>query len=432
MAVVPPLAVEQLPDGVYIGLPEAIYFAQDRLGSSDLKTLHFEREGWWWQSRHNPDKPSEQTAAQNYGSALHTVMLEGVPEYRDRFAVSPDWRAYPNLITSQKQLREVLNDNGWVAEKGISAWTPQQWWDAIELHAPGWRVKDQVEAEFRRSIATKTAADGTVLETKPTVTAVEDRMLMIMHDAATNEDRDDNVEVRQLLGVGTGHPTLAEVSVLFTCPWTGVKRRARWDKPVPWHTIDLKSLANWRGSNLFFDLDPHIKRNGYDIQVGDQHVSRVLAYRMLADRGERALHGGTKDERAWMLAMATRALPWDWAWLFYQKPDPSGKAPVLFPLRAAWGGVYHESGHRRAFRAIHLYRDLVAKHGLEKPWSRIERLHYSDEFQADEHMTDGKPAPRIFLGHGGWDENPVDGEDDLLHRRELPDTPAPGASASIV
>lgn len=428
MAVVPPLAVEQLPDGVYLGLPEDVYFAQDRLGSSDLKTLHFEREGWWWQSRHNPDKPSESSTAQNYGTALHALMLEGVGAYRDRFAVSPDWREYPNLITSQKQLREVLNDNGWVAEKGISAWSAQQWWDAVELHAPGWRVKEQVEAEFRRSIATKTAADGTVLETRPTVTPVEDRMLMIMHDAATNEDREDNREVRQLLGVGTGHASLSEVSILFTCPWTGTKRRARWDKPVPWHTIDLKSLANWRGTNLFFDLDPHIKRNGYDIQVGDQHVSRVLAYRMLAERGERALHGGTRDERAWMLAMADRALPWDWAWLFYQKPDPAGKAPILFPLRAAWGGVYHESGHRRAFKAIHLYRDLVARFGLDKPWARIERLHYSDEFQAAEH---GQDTPKIFLGHGGWDEDPVDGEDDLLHRRELPATPD-DAPASIV
>jgi len=424
MAAVPALAAEQLPDGVYLNLPEQVYFAQDRLGSSDLIRLHQRREGWWWQSRHNPDKDLSQSDAQNYGSALHALLLEGVGVYADRFAVEPDWRTYPNLITSQKQLREVLNDNGWVAEKGISAWSAQQWWDAIELHAPGWRVKEQVQDEFKRRTATKTAADGTVLETKPSVSAVEDRMLRIMFDAATNPDRDDNAEVRQLLGVGTGFPVLAEVSVLFTCPWTGLKRRARWDKPVPRHTIDLKSLSGWKGTNLALDIDGHIKRNGYDVQVGDQHVSRILAYRMIAAAGERVLHGGTKDERAHMLAMVDRALPWDWGWLFYQKPDPSGIAPILFPVRDGWAGLYHTSGHRKAFRAIHLYRALVEKHGLATPWARIERVHYADEELAAAH-----DAPRIFLSHSGWDEDPVPGEDDTLLARELP---RPAESASIV
>ena len=424
MAAVPPLAAEQLPDGVYLNLPEAIYFAQDRLGSSDLIKLHQRRQGWWWQSRHNPDKDLSQSDAQNYGSALHAIMLEGVGAYVDRFAVEPDWRTFDKLITSQDMLRAVLDDNGWVKEKGISTWEPQQWWDAIELHAPEWRVKAQVLAEFNRSIATEFNPDGSVKATKPTVSAVEDRMLRIMHDAATNEDSDENSEVRALLGVGTGFPVLAEVSVLFTCPWTGVKRRARWDKPVPRHTIDLKSLSGWKGTDLRFDIDGHIKRNGYDVQVGDQHVSRILAYRMIADAGERVLHGGSKDERAHMLAMVDRALPWDWGWLFYQKPDPSGIAPILFPVRDAWNGLYHQSGHRKAFRAIHLYRDLVAKFGLEKHWTRVERVHYADEELAAEH-----DAPRIFLNHSGWDEDPVDGEDAVMFERDLP---RPGPSAGII
>lgn len=422
MAVEPPLAAEQLEDGIYLNLPEAIYFAQDRLGSSDLKTLHFQREGWWWQSRHNPDRDNSQSDAQNYGSALHALMLEGLGAYETRFAVEPDWKTYgADLITSVGGIRKALEagPQGWEAPKGISKWTDQDWFDAAALDMPGRPIKPELQAAFERRITTFNP-DGTVKSKLPTVSAVEDRMLRIMYDAATNPDRDDNAEVRELLGVGAGLPVLSEVSVLFTCPWTGVKRRARWDKPVPWHTIDLKSLSNWRGNDLLWDLDGHIKRNGYDIQVGDQHISRVLAYRMLHAAGERALHGGTKEERAHMLAMSERALPWDWAWLFYQKPEPTGRAPILFPVREAWGGLYHQSGHRKAFRAIHLYRDLVARFGLETPWSRIERVHYTDEQIAAEH-----DAPRIMLGHNGWDDNKVPGEEDLFDDRGLPIPPEP-------
>lgn len=426
MAVVPPLAAEQLPDGVYLGLSETDYFAQDRLGSSDVKDLHFHREGWWWSSRHNPDRDNSQSDAQNYGTALHAIMLEGLSAYEDRFRVEPDWKAYgDDLLTSQRAIRAALEAAGWEAPKGISKWVEQDWFDACALYIPNAPVKAQLQAEFDRRIATKTAADGTVLETMPTVTAVEDRMLRIMYDAATDPAREDNAEIRELLGHGTGIPALAEVSVLFTCPWTGTKRRARFDKPVPWHTVDLKSLSNWRGTDLTWDLDGHIKRNGYDVQVADQHVARILAYRMLAEAGERVLHGGTKDERAFMLAMVERSLPWGWAWLFYQKPEPTGRAPILFPVREAWKGLYHQSGHRKAYKAIHRYVALVERFGLDKPWSRIERVHYTDENLAAEH-----DAPRIMLGHNGWDEDAVPGEDDLFDHRDLPRRPA--ASAPIV
>lgn len=414
MATTPPLAAEQLPDGVYLDLPEEVYFAQARLGSSDIKTLHFERQGWWWSSRHNPDRVERVTEALNYGRALHALMLEGMDAYEERFAVVPEFEREfgDKLITSQKQLRNVLATFDWGAPPGISKWSDQEWWDTIEIHAPGYVVKAQRLAEFERSISTFDE-DGALVSKKPTVTAIEDRQLRIMFGAATAADRDDNAEVRALLGVGAGIPTLSEVSVLFTCPWTGVPRRARFDKPVPWHTVDLKSLANWRGKDLQASIDGHIINNGYDIQVADQHVARLIAYQMLNVDGEDALHGGTIKSRAHVLAMAERNLPWDWAWLFYQKPDgAAGKAPIIFPVRDPWGGPYHESGHRKMRKALQLYVDNVERFGLETPWTRVDPVHYSDEDEAHRHG-----GPQIYRQPFGYDSDFVAGERELFRDR---------------
>lgn len=72
-----------LPDGVFVDLCPEAYFAQDRLGSTDLSILHKRPADWWYGSRHNPDRP-ERTASEemDFGSALHLLTLEGEEAFR--------------------------------------------------------------------------------------------------------------------------------------------------------------------------------------------------------------------------------------------------------------------------------------------------------------------------------------------------------------
>jgi len=79
-----------LKDGVYIGLKDEVYFAQDRLGSTDMSVLHKDPASWWYGSRHNPNRHEREVSEEmQFGSALHALVLEGEEAYADRAEISP-------------------------------------------------------------------------------------------------------------------------------------------------------------------------------------------------------------------------------------------------------------------------------------------------------------------------------------------------------
>jgi hypothetical protein len=407
MAVEPPLALEQLPDGVYLGLKEDIYFAQDRLGSSDLIKLYKFKEGWYWQSRHNPDRGG-QTDAQNYGSALHAIMLEGMAAYEGRFRVEPDPKDYKpkKLLTTNKAIKAQLEEEG-VDTRKTSSFLTDDWLDAAAVHLPDWTCWEAVKRDFAKACL---KPDGKT--TYPTVSAVEDRMLRFMREVAM-----DDPDIQGILGFDQETPVLAEVSVFWT-DRHGLKRRARFDKPCPQFTADLKSVGNWQGRELKHALGDRVVFECYDLQMADQHVARQHMNAWLAE-SDAKLSGGTDEERAWLQAIARRSKRWHWWWLFYQKPEPTGRAPILFPLAARWGGAFHRSGFRKSVLAIDVYLRGVERFGLgeipnafggpAKPWSRVEAPHYEPD-------TPGIPAdaPTITLPFKGWEEEPVEGEEEAL------------------
>ena len=72
-----------LPDGVYVGLSEEAYFAQKRLGSTDLKELYKTPVNWWYASGYNPNKKPKPWKYQNdrdFGHGFHYLLLEGEEE----------------------------------------------------------------------------------------------------------------------------------------------------------------------------------------------------------------------------------------------------------------------------------------------------------------------------------------------------------------
>lgn len=395
MAILPDIAADQLPDGVYINLPEEVYFAQDRLGSSDKKTLHFEREGWWYQSRHNPDRKRETTDALNYGAALHALILEGLGAYETRFVVEPDKADYPGLLVTTDDLREALKADGFDLA-GTSKLKLADWEEAVAANLPDAHVWGAIMRDF---VATSTRANGEVI---PSVSSAEDRALRIMHDAIMQEP-----EMKALLGFDQDFPSLAELSFFWTDSF-GIRWRARFDKPVPTFTADLKSVGNWQGRELQHFLGDHIVRNGLDIQVGHYQEARFLMHRLIREKGDAAISGGTEEQRTHLRAIVERDLPFDWVWLFYQKPDPKGQAPILFPLIEEWGGRFHTSGFRKGRRAVETYLRSVERFGLDRPWYRIEPLHYADP----EHPE----GPTISLPHFGWDDSPVEDEVPMMEK----------------
>lgn len=403
---------EFLADGVYLNLPESIYFAQDRYGSSDVMRWHLMKHGWWWKSRFNPDYTDDRSDAMNYGSALHALMLEGLAAYEERFFVEPDKREFKDLLITVPQIKEALENEAMLDLKGTSKYALADWEDAAATHLPDRHVWGNIMRDFKARSAILDD-DGEVIGQHPSVSAVEDRMLRVMLDAAM-----DNDDMRALLDPAGEWPHIAELSFLWTDEH-GLRRRARFDRIVPNFTMDLKTLGNWQGRELEHAVDDHIKRMGYDIQLADQHDARHRMHAMIREEGDACMFGGSIEHRAFLQAIAERDVPFDWVWLFYQKPEMSGRAPIIFPVKEVWRGPYHVSGVRKAERAKAFFHEAVKRFGLgdtpsedgrpSRPWARVMPVHYVGE-------NDHPGQPHLTLSHYGWDDNPVPNEEDHFTR----------------
>lgn len=372
-----------LPDGLYLHLPEDEYFAvKGARGSTDLVKLYQQGEGWWWSSDLNPDREERENEARNFGHALHAITLEGVDAYEARFAVAPDKRDYPGLCVTMDDIREAMD------ARGVSYKASGKKADLIatcEAEAPEVAIWDRIIERFEAG-----------LEGMQTVTGVEDRQLRIMADAVHSHP-----DIGSLFTFSADHTPLAEVSIFWTTA-DGIRRRARLDTMLPVATGDLKSLGNWSGRPLPFEVGKIIADRGYDIQKADHHVARAMAYRYIA---EGKVYGASAAEQAWLKRFPSEAPRWGYFWMFFQKPDAvAGRAPIMFPVWEDFGSELHRFGHRKAHAALETYRRCMATFGPDKPWTRVERLHETRDGAED----------RVFLPHWIDNPNPAPDEEEAL------------------
>ena len=367
-----------ISDGVYLNLPEEDYFGQDCLGSTDLIRLHQRKWGWWWSSRYNPERQQTPQDYFTYGSALHSILLEGVGAYEARFAAAPDKEAFDKLAVTIEDMQAAIREGGF-ALSGTSAWKAKDWRLAMRANLPGHPCWPNIVEDFEDSIGERRAIRG-----------VDDRMLRLMREVAIDPARPDNDDIRKLFD--DDHPPLAEVSIFWT--EGGVRRRARIDRMFPAFDMDLKSLGNWSGRPLPWVTGEQIAKGGYDIQRADYWIARAKAMEFIR---EGQLFGGSIEQRKWLQTWPDEHQDWDWVWLFYQKPEPSGRAPVIFPVMdvtriQTTPGEFRlsevlEVGLLKRQGALQFYRSTVAEFGLDRPWARVETLHYTDEAY----------TPRVFL-----------------------------------
>ena len=384
---------EFVPDGVYFDLPEQLYFAQDALGSSDLVRLWKHKHGWWWSSRWNPDFAEKPAGRERiYGRGCHAIVLEGVPTYERKFAVMPEKPAVGLYTIGDVKAR--LSAEGF-SLAGTSSWSAGDWFAAARDNLPLVPCWPNMMADFE---AEELAIAGPGGELRQALTPVEDRMLRVMHRAAMEDPG-----IAKLFGTESGFPPLAEVSVLRTDA-TGIRRRWRFDRLFPQFTLDLKTLGNWEGRPLKFAVGDHIGRGGYDIQRADYDVGRGALYDFVRDGFQ--VDGGTVEQRHFLKLMVEAGGNWDWVWMFYQKPELSGRAPVIFPVYDDNDSDLKKYGRAKATNAVAFYRQAVEKFGLLEPWTHVEELHY----------TSPAAYPNISFPH--WIEEDEPPEDPAAYELE--------------
>lgn len=352
-----------LGDGVYIGLPEELYFLQDALGTTDLAQLWLYREGWWWQSAHNPHRPAKKTSQEMlFGSAAHVLLLEGVAAFDERFAVEPDPRAFPDLLVSQDDLVSALRETD--APKGYERMKKADQVELARVYLPDRHIWDVIMSQFRR-----------VSQRRASITMEERWQLAVMLEAAM-ADRDMAAVV-----AASGGVRLTELSVFWTTP-DGIRLRFRFDSLLPPVAADLKTLGNARDRDLAKAVGKRIGDAALDVQAAQSFEARARAYGFV-EAG--AVFGGSDEQRAWLARFPGEAPldrgdgpGWSWVWMFFQKADNEGRAPVIFPLHMPFGSAAHRDGWRKVLHALAFYRAQVASVGLDKPWTRVEPMHTMD------------------------------------------------------
>lgn len=353
----------QLPEGVHLDIPDDAYFNARAIGSSDLKTLYWQPESWWFASYLNPRRRMRIKAARkqalDLGHAMHDLVLLGDAAYRARFTFQPD-EDDPRWIMTPVELKKELRAMG----KNVDQVFGHKLNDLAKRAGIANRVWDIAWASYETA---KKAG-------KPYMT------------------EDDDVRVRHTAGLILEHPALghalrgpaglSEVAVFWRRdddPETLL--RAKFDRIALQRMFDLKTLGNWRGRDIDAAIADAIDSMDYGIQRRFYHEAFLKLIEFVKAGEVRAWsedgrdfgrpRGGDLD----LLKSIASGGPAEWIWVFVQiRNDTVGqeRAPMIVPrFHKPAGRIWDEAGVKIE-TALSSYRRLRSAHGLNSPWSFID------------------------------------------------------------
>ena len=94
--------------GIFFDLDEDEYHDDPALGSTDLRRLLASGPDYWWQSPLNPNQPERRSSpAQEFGKALHKIVLEGSQAFSVRYVRRPE-----DLVRLDAKTKATLCPNG--------------------------------------------------------------------------------------------------------------------------------------------------------------------------------------------------------------------------------------------------------------------------------------------------------------------------------
>lgn len=358
----PPSLPMPVREGVHLCIPPNVYFEAQAIGSSDLKTLYWTPESWWYSSWANQRRRVKMRSARSahfeLGEALHTLVLEGEEAYRRRFTLEPD-PDDPNWIRTPQELKRALREMGKDVAGAYGA---------------------ELEKLARRA--------GLANRYWATAWANFERAQNAGRPSLT-EDQD--MRVRATARLITTHPELgpalcgpgglSEVAVFWrreSDPDTLM--RAKFDRLRPGRMFDVKTLSNWRGKDRDGAIKDTIEANEYGIQrrlyQGEafdalrQAVTDGRVYFWAEDGEPARVHNA---DRELLEKIAER--PATWVWVFAQLRDDAAGKERAPGVAARWvrpeGRMWEEAG-QKIEEALENYRRLRAEFGAGREWVFID------------------------------------------------------------
>jgi len=334
--------VYHLPDGIFFGLPEKIYHADDALGSTSI--IEIASKPCLWQ--YNRLRPRAEIDAEylTWGRAWHCRILEGKETFDARYARPPRVDEFPGCLVTAEEVKDFLRMNGQRLSGSKS-----------ELVA---RAKscDGCPPIFDDIIALWRAEHPDFVELSP-------RQVQEIEDAVTNMQRDPTLAA--VMQAGSLIDGAAEISIFFT--EAGIRRKARFDYglgPAGARTkslvIDLKSFTTFRGGSDEEAAISKLFERAYDVQSAWYLRAFRAAKRLLADG---LIFGDAPDTGYVRSFFGAESV--DWVWVMIRRD--AGMIPVVASIGD--GDRIFEHADHIIDDTLNVYRSYVEQFGLDQLWT---------------------------------------------------------------
>jgi hypothetical protein len=377
--------------GIVFGLNEVDYHADPSLGSTSFKNLMRSAADFHWDSVFNPRRePRPESKDLLWGTAFHTIVLEGRTVFDRKFACMPEEVEYPIIIKTAADCKAFLESEGVAVKSGILK--PA----LIERVRTLWAsIKDQKRTNYiipKRhpgfdpksplwdDILEATANGRTLLARNVYEKIVLNAMMVTAHPELSHWlGRQD-----QALADGRPREGYTEVSIFWREPIAlqdgsvlEVPCKARFDYLGLRATVDLKTIET-RGSALGLAIPRQIWTLCYDIQAAHYTRGREVARDLVAQGKVEVLGDHAPVPSDWLKAFsliepllpedpADKPFAWTWMWVWVPKKG----APISEGLRLRYGSDLAQLADDYRSAMLHRFATSYVVKGEADVW-----VHY--------------------------------------------------------
>lgn len=324
-------------DGIYFGMAEDEYHADQALGSTVLKELVLDPIEYQHARLHGGEK--KESFALKWGSAIHCRVLEGRSSLAERFPIAPALQDYIGALDTMADLRRHC--------KTISISAAQTKLDTIKRIREVDReviIWDEIVANFEAENAGRTIIPRDALHH--------------IERAAQWMQRDR--ELGPVMEDGTFTAGASEVSIFYTD--NGVRLKARLDHLLAHGAIDLKSFRAIMQERLVPAAKRAIYRMRYDLQAAAYIRALRAAAKLYADG--KVFNNLYKPEFLDTVFDTLASGKMKWIWVLIK----ASGAPQSVVREFNMNSMIFRQAAVDIDDAIENYRNYTGKFGLDEDW----------------------------------------------------------------
>lgn len=337
----------QIPPGIYFGLPEEIYHADESLGSTSIKELAQKPIKW----QYDRLRPRKDVEAEHliWGRAWHCRVLEGVKAYQERYAAKPVPSDFPGCLATSEEIKNFLKFEGQKISGTKADLISRA--KSIEGCPP---IFDDLLDQW--------------IASHPGHQELSPRMHQEIEDAVMLMERDP--VLRSVMQAGSLIDGAAELSIFWLR--NGVRCKCRLDYALaPTATrknaivIDLKSFTNYRGNSDEEAGRFKIYELAYDVQAA-HYKNGIKAAVDLAKAN--AVFGDVPQNDNLFKFLTAKSF--DWVWVMLRRD--AGLVPVVQSVDL--DDEFIVDADRTVEAAIDNLKKFTAEFGSDQLWSPPSKL----------------------------------------------------------